>query len=699
MTCSIALAAALLALSAAAVLAAQAERPEVPRHTDPVVQAVQAHVDRLCAAHDARLARVSGRPALEQELNSARARLLELLDLDLDVPRKPPPVRSTGVIRAADYRIEKLVLESAPGVPVSCLVYVPNGGPARKPALLSPHGHSGRDRPVYQNACQRLARAGFIVLTKDGWGKQERRGTGHGAEGGQLALTGGSLMGLELWDNVRCVDYLLSRPDVDPARLGMAGLSGGGTQTLFTMAIEPRLRAASPTCAVTTFQSDLADTTMCVCELGADLLTIGDHGLFLATAFPRPVLVVNGIRDPIFPIAGARAAVRQARSLYAAGGVPDGIELVEYDVPHTWDDAMLDRQIVWFRQRFGLPDGPSPPADGFRDYALLRSYPEGMIPSRSLSLTEVNRRRIRPATRAAEVPDPAADRDRVSRRVTGRWSGPPALPESVERRELGFDAQRLAALSELSWPSALGGRVRASVSVPGGESVSPRPVVVRLERDRLVPQLDRLYWDDQLRTRAVVVDLQYTGRALPPETEGQVGTALLAAGRSLLAERARDLLTALEVLRDQKLLHEGAALTLVGRGFDGVLLLAAAPLLPTSASLVLDGTPITYRVGAEIDFTTPDLLAPPLHWTILPGLARRHDLADLIGLAQPRRVLLLHPRDAAQVPFSRAGLRSLLRPVTRGGNGVVRSLTVEASRRECLEALADVVLRKHGAGG
>ncbi len=134
--------------------------------------------------------------------------------------------------------------------------------------------------------------------------------------------TGTELMALELFDNVRCVDYLLSRPDVDPERLGMAGLSGGGSQTLYMGAVDRRLKALSPTCAVTTFRSDLADTTMCVCELPHDVLTVGDHGLFLAMAYPRPVLVVNGTNDGIFPIAGARAAVAQARRLYGAGAGP-----------------------------------------------------------------------------------------------------------------------------------------------------------------------------------------------------------------------------------------------------------------------------------------------------------------------------------------------------------------------------------------
>ena len=306
-----------LACTCVADAFAQADRPEVPRHKDPVFQGVQDHVNRLCEAHDERLQTLQDETSLLKELEAARAKFLKLLDLNLDQPRQPPKSRLVGKIDCEDYVIEKVIVESAPGVPVPCNVYVPKSGPRRKATLIIPHGHGGRDWPSGQNAYQRFAKSGFIVLAKDGWGKQERRSTGHETRGGHLFLTGASLMALELFDNVRCIDYLLSRSDVDPERLGMTGASGGGSQTLFCAAVEKRLAAASPTCAVTSLRSDLADTDMCICELLTDILTVGDHSTFLAMAYPRPMLVVNGIQDYMFPINGARASVRDARWLYA----------------------------------------------------------------------------------------------------------------------------------------------------------------------------------------------------------------------------------------------------------------------------------------------------------------------------------------------------------------------------------------------
>jgi len=674
----------LLLLSLGAALA-QAERPEIPHFDDPVVQGVQEHLNRVCDRHDARLAAITTPAQLQAELNSSRHRLLQSLGLDLEKRRRLPPVRQVGTLEFPEYRVEKLILESSPGVPVPCSVYVPKGGAARKPALLVPHGHSGRDRPVYQNGYQRLAKAGFIVLAKDGWGKQERRATGHGAEGGQLLLTGESLLALELWDNVRCVDYLLSRPDVDGPRLGMVGLSGGGTQTLYTMAIEPRLQAGSPTCAVTTFRADLADTTMCVCELNADLLTIGDHGLFLSLAYPRPLLVVNGTRDPIFPVAGAHAATRQARRLYGVGGQEARLRFAEFDTDHDWSDAMITLQIQWFRQQFGLPEVAIPAlGDGPVDYGKLRAFASGELPSGSLTLSRLNRQRMRKGS--------ATDQARwVTETLGKRWSGEPKLPEGSIRRDQGLDPSRIFRREQLSWTSGLGGTVTATVTRPEAADVTG-VVVVRLDRDRLVPAFEQLYWTDQIRSRATVVDLEYTGKRLTPVQEGQVGTALVASGRSLLAERARDLLVLLQVLRNGDYLRNYTRLVFYGHGFDGVLLLTAAPLLPEQARYVLDETPITYNEGADLDFTTRDLLAPPVHWTILPDMARHGDLSNLLAGTGPRQFLLLQPLDAAQQRLGRSQVKHLLAELPLEGNHRVEVLSREAERRESFAALARLIV-------
>jgi hypothetical protein len=196
-----------------------------------------------------------------------------------------------------------------------------------------------------------------------------------------------------------------------------------------------------------------------------------------------------------------------------------------------------------------------------------------------------------------------------------------------------------------------------------------------------------LYWDDRVKGRAVVVTLTYTGAGLDASREGQVGSALLASGRSLLAERVRDLLVALLVLRERGVAAGPHRVTVLAHGFDGVMLLAAAPLLPPEVGLVLDRTPVSYLAGAEIDFAAPRLLAPPFHWTILPGLGMGHDLADLLELAHPRPVLLAHPLDAMQQALGRDQVESLLKTLTRTDRSHIETLMRERTRAEVYRRL------------
>jgi dienelactone hydrolase len=649
-----------LACTCVADAFAQADRPEVPRHKDPVFQGVQDHVNRLCEAHDERLQTLQDETSLLKELEAARAKFLKLLDLNLDQPRQPPKSRLVGKIDCEDYVIEKVIVESAPGVPVPCNVYVPKSGPRRKATLIIPHGHGGRDWPSGQNAYQRFAKSGFIVLAKDGWGKQERRSTGHETRGGHLFLTGASLMALELFDNVRCIDYLLSRSDVDPERLGMTGASGGGSQTLFCAAVEKRLAAASPTCAVTSLRSDLADTDMCICELLTDILTVGDHSTFLAMAYPRPMLVVNGIQDYMFPINGARASVRDARWLYAQGKHQDRMRLAEFDAPHSWNDEMIAEQIRFFRKSFDLPPLKQLPAgDAFRSREPLQCYPNGDVPTDSRTIADVHRagmeRFLRRQGNDKGKSAQKSKRDYVIKLIRSRWSGKVTLPEKVARKTLGPDRSLLASRERLTWQSGLGGEVTALVSVPLDKTLAAKArknLVLRLHGDRETDRLERYYWNDRIRTHATVVELSYTGKTLNTHQTGQIATALLASGRSLMAERVRDILVALAFVGGSNLVAKNHELTVVGHHYDGPLLLVAAPLLPKHAHLVLDRTQITYRHGSEVDLGTDELGAETAHWNVLPYLARRLDLADLLDLAYPRNITLYHPLNSARHPLS-----------------------------------------------
>ena len=162
------------------------------------------------------------------------------------------------------------------------------------PAVLAVHGHwaGARRDPVVQARCLGLVKLGFFVLAVDAFGSGERYtkpglGTYHGAlYGSTLWPAGLTLLGCQVYDNRRAVDYLLTRPEVDGDRLGITGASGGGNQTMYAGALDERFAAVVPVCSVGNYQAYL-QAACCVCEVLPGALRFAEEGDVLALVAPR----------------------------------------------------------------------------------------------------------------------------------------------------------------------------------------------------------------------------------------------------------------------------------------------------------------------------------------------------------------------------------------------------------------------------
>ena len=251
--------------------------------------------------------------------------------------------RVTGTLDRGDYKIEKVILESRPDFPVTANVYVPakRNGPA--PGVVSPCGHaaSGKADPEYQSFGQSLAKQGYIVAIYDPVGQGERyqyvdaqlkprHGGGtseHLYAGDQQFLVGEFFGSWRAWDGIRTLDYLLTRPDVDPKRVGVTGHSGGGTVTTWLTALDDRWCMSAPSCFMTTFRRNLEN------ELPADpeqcpprALALGlDHSDFIAAFAPKPVIILDEERD-FFDVRGVEVAVARLKALYKLLGAEDNVQ-------------------------------------------------------------------------------------------------------------------------------------------------------------------------------------------------------------------------------------------------------------------------------------------------------------------------------------------------------------------------------------
>jgi len=277
----------------------------------------------------------------------------------------------TGNIQMEGYSIEKLIYESLPGVYVTALVYAPDDRSKKHPAVLVPAGHAANGKIHYQALSQRLASRGYVVIAWDPVGQGERSQfwdakTGksrynlvcgeHAVLGNLAYLAGTNLARWEIWDGIRAVDYLLTRPDVDGDRIGITGTSGGGTQTALIAALDPRIKVAVPSCYVSSMPMRMGNRIFVDPDSDpeqdlAGMISNGvDHSGLLLLMYPRPVMVASAVLD-FFPIEGARKSFREVQRLYERFDHAERIEMVEGYHGHQFSDENQE-QALDFLDRF-----------------------------------------------------------------------------------------------------------------------------------------------------------------------------------------------------------------------------------------------------------------------------------------------------------------------------------------------------------
>jgi len=305
-----------------------------------------------------------------------RRQLLRLLGI---VPDGAPPLAPEQVERVdlGDVVREKVTYAVEPGERVPAFVFLPKAGETRLPAVLCHHQHAGqfevgKDGPAGlgstedQHYAIELARRGYVTLAPDALCFNERQDPTHKLKGVECEryealhrLTEGrSLQAKYVWDARRALDYLVSRPEVDRARIGMIGHSLGGQETLFTTAADTRIKAAVSSCGFASLAVLKRDRILHNFALFVPgLAEAGDYGAVLALVAPRPFLVAARTADPIFPRDGIEATVAAAREAYAAQGAAERLGTFYEDGPHEFSPAMREAAYAWL-DRWLKPGAP-----------------------------------------------------------------------------------------------------------------------------------------------------------------------------------------------------------------------------------------------------------------------------------------------------------------------------------------------------
>lgn len=526
----------------------------------------------------------------EKQVAEIRRRLYEAWGGNACFVTPPCPLeaRQHGEpLRRDGYTVEKISFQTRPGVRMTANLYIPDA--ARKkpaPAILMVHGHwrLAKQEPTVQMRCIGAAKLGFVVLCVDAFGAGERGigpalGEYHGEMVAATLLPSGlSLCGLQVYENMRAVDYLETRPEVDKSRIGITGASGGGNQTMYAAAWDPRFRCAVPVCSVGNYQAYL-HTACCMCEVVPGALSWTEEWAVLALIAPRPLMVINAAKDSIqFSPAEAKKSLARVGPVYQLYGQPDRLRHEIFDEGHSYSKAMREAMYGFMCLHLkGEGDGrpiPEPPLTPEKPEDL-RCYPNDSRPKEFVTVPKLA---FQEARRVVEAADRWVEAGKLEEAQgwLRRWLQEESqlsggkLHSQVEKHADGSRTLR--------WQPATGITLTARLE-PGKSQV----IVILLHMDGAqAAQQSQLYQlARRCGLRVVTLDLRATG-PLAPE-RNRVGRAIdhnaaqwgLWLGRPLFQQWLWDIYSLVWVLRDLGEVTERSILY-VGEGLAGLLALAAA---------------------------------------------------------------------------------------------------------------------------
>jgi cephalosporin-C deacetylase-like acetyl esterase len=442
------------------------------------------------------------------------------------LPERTPLVpQVTGTIVRADYCVEKVIFQSQPKHYVTALLFLPTAERFRPPypGVIVPCGHiqSGKGHTEYQSMGALLALSGIAALVFDPIDQGERGqylGKGGwpklwGCEGHTMVGLGCVLLGrntarFEIWDGMRAIDYLQSRPEVDPKRIGCTGNSGGGTQTSYLMALDDRIGASGLSCCIASFLFGGAGGGDSEQNIFGQLRFGMDHADLLMMRAPSPVLICCATQD-FFDAGSAWNTFRYVKRLYTRLGFAERADILENDAGHNYDACQREGVARWMsRWLVGKNRTITEPTLALLSEKECRCTPDGNV------------MRL-PGARSVYDLNEDYENELAKRRAAAWAAGDrPALLEQV-RRLVG-----IRKLSELPQPQieTLGTLARSGYKI--------EQLLIKPEAGISLPAL--LFLPEKPSTDRIVLYVHQQGKAADAGADGPI-ERLVHAGDSVLA--------------------------------------------------------------------------------------------------------------------------------------------------------------------
>jgi dienelactone hydrolase len=582
----------------------------------------------------------------------------------------PLEPKNYGTLVREGYRVEKITFQTRPGVRMTANLYLPDK-PGKLPAILQVHGHwkGAKQDPVVQARCIGAAKAGFVVLCVDAFGAGERGintalGEYHGEMTAATLLPAGMpLAGLQVYENMRAVDYLQSREEVDKDHIGITGASGGGNQTMYAGAWDERIKCVVPVCSVGNYQAYLG-TACCMCEVVPGALRHTEEANLLALVAPRGLMVVNATRDAVqFSVAEAKKSIGAAEPVFKLFDKPGHIKHAIFESAHDYNKDMREAMYGWMSLHLkGEGDGSPIKEGAFKteNPEDLRCYPGDTRPKDFMTIPMFAAAEGRKLLAARKPP---ASTDEWKEESAARRT---ALTEKVFGGFPKYAPQRRAALPlDSTGQQQLATEPGIDLIVSARTGKTPQPagpptiaIILSLDGDAAERGLE-------LRKAAMATDwiiysfdLRATGKlANPGDKIGRApdhNTAQwgLWIGRPLLGQWVFDVRQVIDAL------PEAREVIVIGEGPAGLVALCAAATNPRINKAAAVGTMTSFITDVPYEGQRLGVIAP--------GILREvGDVAHLAALAAPKRIVIAGGVTGGGKALTGDELREAYRPATR----------------------------------
>ena len=601
---------------------------------DPLLRWMDKIAQKELDARDKEIASVRTVADAERRKEVVRRKILDALG-GLPDYKGPLKARVTGQIQADGYVIEKIIYESLPGYYVTANLYRPDR-PGRYPGVLLQAGHTQEGKAEPQWLAANLALKGFVSLAFDPAGQGEREQTydpqlkapaagwstnEHIQAGAQASLVAESVTRYFIWDAKRSIDYLMTRPEVDPARVGAAGCSGGGALTTFIGALDARLKVVIPACFPNSFRLLFTGS-----DPHSEMTIPGHIAIGLDTAdwvelsAPTPWLI-QATEEDYFTPPGAKMMYEDARRFYSLYSAENNIAFFVGPGPHGTPpvsrEAVYRWLIKWLNN--GRGDSHDVPVKIYNNHELLvtktgRVEDEpGSRKTYQLLLDDLRAKR-KPGTTAELIAELA--------HLGIRTDGSAPLVKEID------------GAGRIRFESEPGIEIDARLYVP--TSSGKKPAVVLLASKFSDVLADRAVKEGRI---ALVLEPRHSPSfddRRPFLGDWLANTRADQIGISLPGRRAYDILRGVDLLCARKDVDPGS-IRAAAQGVKGIWLLLAAAADPRIQAIWLDKTPYSLEEALH------NTLNANLSDAVIPGFVLHWDLEDLVKAMRERRVMWTDP--------------------------------------------------------